>query len=89
MGLMMKKREINFDDIANINVKDVASEFGLSAKEFYEYMNSASDKINYMKKNNPKDYELKLLGAICKANDISINELIKMVELYKVQREKV
>ncbi len=88
----MKKSKINLDNITNItdiNVKDIANQFGLSAKEFYIFMNSASEKINYMKKNNPKDYELRLLGGVCKANDISINELIKMIALYKIQKKKI
>ena len=65
--------------------KDVADLIGTDVQDLVniDVDRISSDSLNKLAKENPKKYQLQILGVVCMKLDISIEELV----LYSKQRE--
>ena len=51
----------------------------ITIKEISEMITRTPQALNHMKRNNPSQYKITRLGAICKKNDITEEQLIEML----------
>ncbi len=70
-------------------LKEVAKTYNIKLEDIYRFMNTKRQNVDYLYKNNKDRYFQFVNEFVLRYNDIKTNELIKMIDLYKVQKEKL
>jgi hypothetical protein len=69
--------------------KEIKEILKISMEDYYKYSNTNKDKIYQLrKKNNQTEIKKNNIFVITEYHNIEPNELIKMIDLYKLQHKK-
>ncbi len=72
-----------------MNLKEIAKELNTTVSELYKKMNTNQQKLSYQKKTNQENYKNMITAGIINHYNISHNELIQILKLYQIQKEKL
>ncbi len=72
-----------------MELKEIANKLNTTVSDLYKKMNTTQQKISYQKKSNTENYNNLITAGIVNHFKISHSELIKVLELYQLQKEKL
>jgi len=72
-----------------MELKELSRYYNLNNNDIYKFMGVTRQSVDHIKKNNKIKYNQFINDFILRYNNIDTMELIKIIELYKIQSIKI
>ena len=71
-----------------MELKEICKKLDITVTDFYKYMGVTVAQLSYHKKTNPSKYKDYITAGIINFHKIDHEELLTILELYKIQHKR-